>query len=286
MRSTFTTVVFLLTLFYSVGVNGQDESDKGEEKAPANAEQAGDAEKAGNAKQAEKADDPTPLTLGHRFHGVRLDADGILRGVTTRIDPSTLKLVPHGNVAVIFAQEGRVIDRTTSDAQGRFQIKGLTPRAVYSVISRSSGDQSSGDDLTSGFDSVGGRNTRRPMSQPWFSAFAVAVFPNNEQVAGAPKNTRFASLFQDDENAVVGNQLIITSIPQEDLNLVDLPEGQEDTPPGTLPLNQPSGGVTGGGSGGAGGNGGGGGALVAAAAAAAIVAAGNNNPPAASPFIP
>ena len=215
---------------------------------------------------------------------MRLDADGVLRGVTTRIDPSTLKLVPHPNVSVIFAQAGRVIDRTTSDAKGRFQIKQLTPRAVYSVISRSSGDQSSGDDLTSGWDSVGGRNTRRPMSQPWFSAFAVAVFPNDKQVAGAPKNTRFASLFQDDENAVVGNQLIITSIPQEDLNLVDLPEGQEDTPPGTLPLNQPSG-VTGGGSGGAG-NSGGGGALAAAAAAAAIIAAGNNDPPAASPFIP
>ena len=100
------------------------------------------------AKQGEEKAEPEPpvgriVRPGPRDEDVRrarglyMRPDGTLVGRVNYIDRSTLTLMPVPNALVSFIQERKVIGQAVTDTHGMFAVKGLTPWAVYSVITAS-----------------------------------------------------------------------------------------------------------------------------------------------------
>lgn len=271
-----------LALFLVYVTSAQDAAEAPQADAPADA--AGQADQADAAPQAEDAPQanapveelrvPEASPLTQRFHGIRLDQTGKLNAMTTTIDPNTLQLVPEPDVDVFFVQQGRVIAQGRSDAGGQLSLTGLTGNSVYSVIARSANRSSSGALTNQTADS-------------WYSAFSVAVFPSEDQVAGANRGTHFASLLRQADPPQVGNVMTLTVITAQDLAAVGLPAFPDQFPPGGLTPGQTgAGGGSGGGGTGSGGGGGGAAAAGAAGAAAAAAGAAAGSQSAASPFTP
>lgn len=245
---------WFLTLLFASAANAQDvpeadqapqvEAEQGAEEVP----------------QPRAVDPPKAMPLNQRSHGIYLDPAGRLNGMTMLIDPNSLELVPDADVDVIFIQQGRIIAQAKSNANGRFVVDGLAPRAVYSVVARSADRRSDGQTGNQTWDSR-------------YAAFAVAVFPAAPQVATTNlRGPRFASLVRQPEGEQgISNVLTMTSIPARDLAAVGLPQTFPDNTGGAVP---PAGG---GGGGGGGGSGAAGGAAAGAAAAAAAAAAGSGS---------
>ncbi len=100
-------------------------------------EQAGGAE-ANADSQTDRAGPPSPRdTDVRRARGLYMRPDGTLVGRVNYIDRSTLTLMPVPNALVSFIQERKVAGQAVTDTRGMFAVKGLTPWAVYSVITAS-----------------------------------------------------------------------------------------------------------------------------------------------------
>lgn len=100
-------------------------------------EQAGGAE-ANADSGAERAVPSSPRdTDVRRARGLYMRPDGTLVGRVNYIDRSTLTLMPVPNALVSFIQERKVAGQAVTDTRGMFAVKGLTPWAVYSVITAS-----------------------------------------------------------------------------------------------------------------------------------------------------
>lgn len=65
--------------------------------------------------------------------GMTIRPDGTTVGRVTRIDRSTLSLVPVPNTLVTFFQDRKVVAQGVTDERGIFTIQGLTPGSVCSV---------------------------------------------------------------------------------------------------------------------------------------------------------
>jgi hypothetical protein len=212
---------------------------------------------------------PANRPVSIRGHGVMLSSDGRLRGVASSIDPDTLQLVPVSNIDIVFVQNGRIISKARSGADGRFEAEDLTPQAVYSVIAKSRQGTGVGDRSSDG--------------QPLYSAFSLAVLAHLMEDASAQtrSNRQFISLIKQDDGGIqIINGLQLTMIPARDLAAVGLQQTFSQQPGAQPPL-----------AGGGGGGGGGGGSGVAAAgigaaAVAAGVAGSQSSRRIASPFTP
>ena len=193
---------------------------------------------------------------------VRLQQDGLLTGTIGHIDPSSLDLVPIEGVDVTFRQNGRVVARAESTADGQIAVRGLSPQAVYSVVAQAEHE-----------------------GQRWFMAHGVSVLSAEGGQASAALSRKPAYRLV---AATAARKLNLESMAQPSVGLAmipmgDLGFGQDDTSASVL------GGAAapvGGGGGGGGGLGGGGLAAAAVAAAVAVAAADDDNVGLATPFRP
>jgi hypothetical protein len=165
------------------------------------------------------------------FHYVQVQPDGSLLGHVSTIDPNTLLLRPVPDATVTLIQNGRVTAEARTGADGRFVVRRITPRAVYSVFAA---------------------------SPRYFATFSFAVVSRVLSAAateapledGAQANTFVIQQqppLDDQTQHTVADELHIAAIPIEDLRVA---------PPIAPPFaGMPRG--MGGGSGGGGGGGGG-----------------------------
>ena len=78
-----------------------------------------------------QAGEPIAATGG----SVKLNEDGTLTGRVGVLNPNSNQFEGVADVDVHFIQQGKVISKATSGADGTFTVSGLTPDGVYSVIS-------------------------------------------------------------------------------------------------------------------------------------------------------
>ena len=86
----------------------------------------------------DQAPKPDPMPRPSHDHVVRLQPDGTLVGTANRIDLHTLHYVPAADVDIAFVQNRRIVAQVRTNGDGRFVVEGLSPRAVYSLIARTS----------------------------------------------------------------------------------------------------------------------------------------------------
>jgi hypothetical protein len=192
---------------------------------------------------------------------VRLQPDGALVGTVGHIDPSSLELVPLPGVTVSFIQNGRLVARALSGAEGDLVVRGLAAQAVYSVIGRAMYD---------------GRN--------WFLAHAVTVLAPEGGDASAALSRR--PVYRLTAARAVKSKLEQNAAPSIGLAMVPESDLGLDSSDTSAPVLGDGFVAHGGGGGGHGGLGGGGWAAAALAAAVAIAAADDDNFVLATPFRP
>lgn len=216
-----------------------------------------------------------PLDSTNRQHGVRLSADGRLRGRVRRDHPETGQPVRVRGVTVFALQDDQIVSQAAIDASGDFHISGLQP-GTYSLAA------------------LGTRG---------FAAFSFRLLPPREQELGAdqiPVALVPAPAVRE-EAPLDDRQLDVMLIDPGDIPAV-LALADQYLPGGLDPMSEratgtefdttastpaaPGSGGGGGGSGGSGGGSGFAGMFLGAAAGIAATAATSDEKPLASPFRP
>ena len=202
------------------------------------------------ANAQEQEPKPAPMPRPSHDHVIYLQPDGTLVGTVNQIDPHSLHYVPAPDVDIAFIQNRRIIAKVRTNADGRFTVKGLSSRAVYSVISRTSGAYSA-------------------------VSFVVMAAEEAENTAATPSGvpvhnvarTTVVNLMQ------VGAGLNMSSVPGADIGAFSFGGAGAGLGPGlgaAALAPAAAAGAGGAGAGGAGAAGGAGGGLGAAAGAAAL----------------
>ena len=241
-------LVVLCAVAGTVRMAGGQEAGGAQDRQPAKTPQ-----KAAATAPAEKANQ-------HPWFFVRLQNDGALHGRVNAVDPSSLKLKPVSNAHVLFIQQGKIVSEAISGPKGDFVATGLSPRAVYTMVTRTAD---------------------RPGS---IAVAAVVVLPADVAALNDGDDTTpvaFARLMRTMGVRQAEAMVVVALAPATDLAAAGVGDDTGAAPAISSPAPTTAGGGGGGGAGGTDGA-----ALLGAMAVAAGVAAAIADESKASPFTP